>query len=114
MKILCLSYIDEQKFDRMSESERATFIGECLAYDNDLRKNGYFVRLEGLQSARTAKTLRYRSGRVSVTDGPFAESKEMIGGYVIVSASSLADADRWARLYLDAVEADEVEVRELE
>ena len=92
MKILCLSYIDEQKFDRMSESERATFIEECLDYDNDLRKNGHFVRLEGLQSARTAKTLRYRSGRVSITDGPFAETKEQIGGILLLDTPNLDHA----------------------
>ncbi len=63
MKFLCLSHIDEQKFDVMSESERETFIKECAAYDNVLRSNGHFVRLEALQSAQNAKTLRYRNGR---------------------------------------------------
>jgi hypothetical protein len=74
MKFLCLSYWDEKKFDLMSESERETFIKECFAYDNVLRKDGHFVRLEALQSARSAKTLRHRSGKLSITDGPYAES----------------------------------------
>ena len=66
MKFLCLSYWDEKKFDVMSESERQTFVKECSAYDNVLRKDGHFARLEALQSARNAKTLRYRNGKVGV------------------------------------------------
>ena len=64
----------------------------------------------------SARGRRYTNSRdgVSVLDGPFIESKELIGGYVVVSAKSLEDADRWARLYIDAVGADEVDVRELE
>jgi hypothetical protein len=53
---------------------------ECFAYDNVLRKDGHFVRLEALQSARSAKTLRHRNGKVSITDDPYAETKEQIGG----------------------------------
>lgn len=64
----------------------------------------------------SARGRRYKNARegISVTDGPFTESKEMIGGYVIVSAASFEDADRWARRYIDVVGADEVDVRELE
>ena len=75
MKFFCLSYLDDKKFEIMSESERETFIKECFAYDNVLRKNGHFVRLEALQSASNAKTLRYRNGKASVIDGPYAETK---------------------------------------
>ena len=64
-------------------------------------------------SARGRRSKNSQNG-VSVLDGPFTESKELIGGYVIVSAESLDAAGRWARLYFDAVEADEVDVRELE
>ena len=64
----------------------------------------------------SARGRRYKNSRdgISVFDGPFIESKELIGGYVVVSAESLEDAGRWARLYIDAVEGDEVDVRELE
>ena len=64
----------------------------------------------------SARGRRYKNSRdgVSVFDGPFTESKELIGGYVVVRADSPEDADRWARLYIEAVEADEVDVRELE
>jgi hypothetical protein len=81
MKFLCLSYLEEKKLDLMSASERETFIKECFAYDNILRKNGNFVRLEALLTAQNAKTLRYRNGKASVTDGPYAETKEQIRGY---------------------------------
>jgi hypothetical protein len=63
MKFLCLSYIDEQKFDVMTESERATFFKDCVAYDETLKRNGHFLRLEGLQSARNAKTVRCATTR---------------------------------------------------
>jgi len=92
MRFLCLSHIDEQKFDVMSESERETFIKDCFAYDNILRKNGHFVRLEALQSAQTAKTLRYRNGKLSVTDGPFAKTKEQIVGILLLDADDLEHA----------------------
>src|SRR5258707_11925361 len=92
MKFLCLSHIDEQKFDVMSESERETFIKECFAYDDILRKNGHFVRLEALQNAQNAKTLRYRNGKVSITDGPYAETKEQIGGILLFDAIDLNHA----------------------
>jgi hypothetical protein len=84
MKFLCLSYWDEKKFELMSESERETFIKECFAYDNVLRKDGHFVRLEALQSTRSAKTLRHRNGKVSITDGPYAETKEQLGGLLLL------------------------------
>ena len=92
MKFLCLSYLDEQKLDLMSESERETFIKECSAYDDILRKSGQFIRLEALESARNAKTLRYRNGKVSITDGPYAETKEQIGGILLLDAHDLNHA----------------------
>ena len=92
MKFLCLSHIDEQKFDIMSERERENFIKECFAYDDILKKNGHFVRLEALQSAPSAKTLRYRNGKVTITDGPFAETKEQIGGILLLNANDLNHA----------------------
>jgi hypothetical protein len=92
MKFVCLSYLDEKKLDPMSESERETFIRDCFAYDAVLRKNGNFVRLEALQSARNAKTVRYRNGKVSTTDGPYAETKEQIGGILLLDANDLNQA----------------------
>jgi hypothetical protein len=92
MKFLCLSYWDEKKFDLMSESERETFIKECFAYDDVLRKDGHFVRLEALQSPRSVKTLSHLNGKVSITDGPYAETKEQLGGILLLDADDLNHA----------------------
>ena len=92
MKFLCLSYIDETKFEQMSDSERDMFIEQCSAYDAGLRKNGNFIRLEALQDAWNAKTLRHSDGKVNVTDGPFAETKEQIGGILLLDANDLSHA----------------------
>lgn len=67
---------------------------ECFTYDRALREDGHFAGGEGLQEARNAATLRWRSGKVSVTDGPFAESKEQIGGIMILEATDLNHAIR--------------------
>ena len=67
--------------------------GERL-YDNVLRKGGHFVRVEALQNAHSAKTMRHRSGKVSITDGPFAESKEQIGGILLHNANDFTSRNR--------------------
>jgi hypothetical protein len=84
--------MEEHKWDGMSESEREAAMKECLAYDEVLKKNGHFVRGEALQSARNATTLRWREGKVSVTDGPFAETKEQLGGILVLEATDLNHA----------------------
>jgi hypothetical protein len=81
--------MEEKKWDAMSQSERDAFIAECLAYDEELRKNGYMIGGEALQSVRTATTLRFHNGRVSITDGPFAETKEQLGGILVLEARDL-------------------------
>ena len=88
------------------------------------RPPGFSRRIQALPSQPLAAVRMRRNGRgrrytnsvdgVSVYDGPFAETTELVGGYVIVSTTSLEDADRWARRYLDVVSADQVELRELE
>jgi hypothetical protein len=92
MKYVCLGYLDEKTWDAMSESERNALMDECFAYDDVLRKGGHFVGGEALQSARNATTLRYRNGRVSVTDGPYAETKEQLGGILVLEATDLNHA----------------------
>ena len=92
MKYICLGYMEEKKWETMSESERNAFMDECFAYDDELRKNGHFVGGEALQSPRNAATLRFRNGKVSVTDGPFAETKEQLGGILILEATDLNHA----------------------
>ena len=92
MKYICLGYYDEKKWETMSENERNAAIDECLAYDDVLRKSGNFVGGEGLQSARNAATLRWKNGKVSITDGPYAETKEQLGGILILEARDLNHA----------------------
>jgi hypothetical protein len=92
MKYVCLGYIEQGKFENMPESERDAFVDACFTYDDVLRKNGHFAGGEGLQPARNAVTLRFRSGKVSVIDGPFAETKEQIGGILILEANDLNHA----------------------
>jgi hypothetical protein len=75
MKYICLGYYDEKKWEAMSESERNAMMDECFAYDDVLRKSGHFVGGEALQSARNTTTLRWQNGKVSFTDGPYAEIK---------------------------------------
>lgn len=92
MKYICLGYMEEKKWETMSESERNAMVDECFAYDDVLRKNGHFVGGEALQSPRNAVTLRRKNGKVSITDGPYAETKEQLGGILILEAKDLNHA----------------------
>lgn len=92
MKYICLGYIDESKWEGISESDRNAMIDECFTYDDELRKNGHFAGGEALQSARNAATLRFQNGKVSITDGPFAETKEQLGGILVLEANDLNHA----------------------
>jgi hypothetical protein len=92
MKYICLGYYDEQQWETMSERERNALMDECFAYDDVLRKNGHFVGGEALQSARNATTLRWKDGKVLITDGPYAETKELLGGILVLEARDLNHA----------------------
>jgi hypothetical protein len=92
MKYICLGYIEPNKFETMSESERNAMLDECFAYDDLLRKNGHFAGGEALQGPYTATTLRWKNGKASVTDGPYAETKEQLGGILVLEARDLNHA----------------------
>ena len=92
MKYICLGYMDEKKWDTMSGNERNFFLDECFTYDDELRRNGHFVGGEALQSPRNAATVRYRNGKVSITDGPYTETKEQLGGILILEARDMNHA----------------------
>ena len=92
MKFVCLGYIEDGKWEAMSQTERDAMMEECFAYDDVLRKNGHFVGGEALQGARNAKTLRFQNGKVNVTDGPYAETKEQLGGILLLEARDLEHA----------------------
>jgi len=85
MKYLCLVYLDEKKLDTVADRE-------CQACGDNLRENGYLVAAEALQGVQTATTVRVRNGKVSVTDGPFAETKEQLAGFYLVDAANLDEA----------------------
>jgi len=92
MKFICFGYYDESTMEGKTEQEMAGFMEECFAYDDELRRGGHFAGGEALQHANTAVTLRIRGGQVDVTDGPFAETKEQIGGILILEARDLNHA----------------------
>jgi len=93
MKFICLGYADERLWDAMSESEREAFIEECSAYGDTLRRGGHWTGVgAALQSSRAAKTLRSKGGKVIVTDGPYAETKEQLGGLGVIEARDLDHA----------------------
>ena len=92
MKYICLGYIQPSKFENMSESERNAMLDECFACDDQLRKNGHFTAGEALQPANTAMTLYWKNGKVVVTDGPYAETKEQLGGILVLEARDLSHA----------------------
>ena len=92
MKFVCLGYYDETNWERTSEAEQNAMMDECFAYDDVLRRNGHFVGGEALQSPRKAATLRWKNGKVSITDGPYAETKEQLGGILVLEAKDLNHA----------------------
>ena len=92
MKYVCLGYIEPNKFETMSETERNAMVDECFSYDDELRSSGHFAGGEALQGPSSATTLRWKNGKVSVTDGPYAETKEQLGGILILEARDLNHA----------------------
>jgi hypothetical protein len=96
MKFLCLAYEEEAKLNALSQSEWQALRQETLEYVETLRAKGQLIDTRPLQSATTASTVRIRGGRLSVTDGPFAETKEQIGGFFLIEAGDLDEALRIA------------------
>jgi hypothetical protein len=92
MKYMCLGYYDEKKFEAMTDAERNAFMDTCFAYDDVLRAKGHFLSGEGLESTRTARTVRLKNGKPFVTDGPFMETREQVGGVLILEAKDLHEA----------------------
>jgi hypothetical protein len=92
MKYICLGYLDEPKFNNLSEVEQHAMLDACFAYDDELRQRGHFAGGHALESAVGAVTLRFRAGKLSVTDGPYAETKEILGGILILEADDLNHA----------------------
>ena len=110
MKYLCLVIIDENKLQALSENEAQALDDESLEYDDVLRRGGHFVAAQALQPVSAATTIRLRSGKVSMTDGPFAETNEQIGGFILIEAKDLNEAIHLAS-QLPAIRFGAIEVR---
>jgi hypothetical protein len=87
---------EQKTLDNLSKPEFDALVAEALAYDDELRKGGHYLYSGALQSVETATTLRVKSGKVAVTDGPFVETKEHIGGFIVIEARDLDEAIRLA------------------
>jgi hypothetical protein len=96
MKYLCLAYEEEKKLNALSKGEWDTLRRETLDYVDKIRKSGHLLVTHALQSVQTATTVRVRSGKPTTTDGPFAETKETLGGFFLIEAKDLDDALRVA------------------
>lgn len=92
MRFICLGYGDPSVFGAMSKEEMDAAMEECFVYDDELRRGGHFVGGEALQEPKSAVTLRYGGKGVDVTDGPYAETKEYLGGILILEARDLNHA----------------------
>jgi hypothetical protein len=85
MKYLCLVYLDEKRLDELPDAD-------CVDFDTGIRRSGHCLASEALQSVQTATTVRVRAGKTSVTDGPFAETKEQLAGFYMIEAKDLDEA----------------------
>lgn len=92
MKYVCLGFYDEARFSAIPPDEAKRMMEECLAYDDELRRGGHFIGGEALDSASKAVTLQMKNGQVDVTDGPFTETKEVLGGILLLEARDLNHA----------------------
>ena len=92
MKYVCLGYYDKSKFDGMTENERNAMFDTCFEYDDHLRADGHWAGGEALQGAETAMTLSWKNGKLITTDGPYAETKEQLGGILVLEARDMNHA----------------------
>ena len=99
MKFLCLGYYDEKKFNATPKDEIDAIVRQCRTHDEGLRNSGHLLMVASLAPPKAATSLRPRSGKPSVTDGPFAETKEQIGAFFIIEARDLEEATRVASLH---------------
>jgi hypothetical protein len=110
MKYLCMVIVDEKKLQALSETELQALEDESLDYDDVLRRRGHFVAAQALESVSAATTIRLRSGKVSMTDGPFAETNEQVGGFILIEARDLNEAIQLAS-QIPSIRLGAVEVR---
>lgn len=92
MKYICLGYYEKAGHEAMTEGERQAMFDTCFAYDDHLRASGHWAGGEALQPAETALTLYWKNGKVAATDGPYAETKEQLGGILVLEARDMNQA----------------------
>ncbi len=110
MKYLCMIFFDEKRLDALSKQEYEALVNESLAYDDALRNSGHLLANQALQSVHAATTIRPRGGKMTITDGPFAETREQIGGFILIAARDLNEAIQLASA-IPSVRLGGVEVR---
>jgi hypothetical protein len=92
MKFMFMIYHDENELRALPEREMQTLVDSALDYDDEIRRSGHYIVSDALQPAHTARTIRVRGGKVSTTDGPFAETKEQLGGFFLIEAKDMNEA----------------------
>ena len=110
MKYLCLIYDEESKLAAMSKSDSDAFMGEYFGFTKSLKEAGKYIAGEALQPVHTSTTIRIRNGKTTTTDGPFAETKEQLGGFYMVDAVDLNEAIQLASR-IPSVRTGSIEVR---
>ena len=113
MKYLCMIYDDESSWGKMPKAEADAMMGEYGAFTEGIKKSGHYIGGNALQPTQTATTVRLRQGKISTTDGPFAETKEQLGGYYLIEAKDLNDAIQVAAK-IPAAKSGSVEVRPIQ
>lgn len=113
MKFLCLAYEEQRVLDDLSQDEWTGLRAETLAYVDELARNGHLVVTQALQSADTARTVQVREGKPLLTDGPFAETKEQLGGFFLIEAADMEEAVqialKWPSARLGTIEVRPIE-----
>jgi hypothetical protein len=99
MKYLCLGYYDERKFEALPKAELAALGDKCRTHDEALRKSGHLLSVASLAAPRDSKSIRPKGGKPSVTDGPYAEAKEVIGAFFLIEAANMDEAIEIASLH---------------
>src|SRR5271166_5614319 len=92
MRYLCLVYHEEEKLAALSQHQMDSLVGDCIGWTQELEKGGHHILSAGLQSVRSAVTVRVRDGKLSTTDGPFAETKEFLGGFTLINGNDPDEA----------------------
>lgn len=110
MKFLCMVFVDEAKLEALSPAESQALDDISLDYDTTLRQKGHFLAAQALQSVRTAAVVSIRDGQVKVTDGPFAEAREQVGGFILIEARDRDEAIEVASR-IPAIQLGGIEVR---